>query len=197
MSLWLFFLSNDEPQRHRAHRGCTEKSVYAHFSSKASLTQKAATWRLFCLDLFTIPLSTINLSPMAFTVINPKSLGTPSGYSNGLLTDTGGKLLFIAGQIAWDEKQKIVSDDFVEQFDKALENVVAVLNAAGGAATDIVRLVIYVTNKIEYRERTREVGKRYQKHMDRHFPAMVLVQVAGLLDDAAKVEIEGMAVLPA
>jgi len=134
---------------------------------------------------------------MAFTVINPKSLGTPSGYSNGLLTDTGGKLLFIAGQIAWDEKQKIVSDDFVEQFDKALENVVAVLNAAGGAATDIVRLVIYVTNKIEYRERTREVGKRYQKHMDRHFPAMVLVQVAGLLDDAAKVEIEGMAVLPA
>jgi len=133
---------------------------------------------------------------MAFTVINPKSLGTPSGYSNGLLTDTGGKLLFIAGQIAWDEKQKIVSDDFVEQFDKALENVVAVLNAAGGAATDIVRLVIYVTNKIEYRERTREVGKRYQKHMDRHFPAMVLVQVAGLLDDAAKVEIEGMAVLP-
>jgi enamine deaminase RidA (YjgF/YER057c/UK114 family) len=134
---------------------------------------------------------------MAFTVINPKSLGTPSGYSNGLLTDTGGKLLFIAGQIAWDEKQKIVSDDFVEQFDKALENVLAVLNAAGGAATDIVRLVIYVTNKIEYRERTREVGKRYQKHMDRHFPAMVLVQVAGLLDDAAKVEIEGMAVLPA
>jgi len=134
---------------------------------------------------------------MAFTVINPKSLGTPSGYSNGLLTDTGGKLLFIAGQIAWDEKQKIVSDDFVEQFDKALENVVAVLNAAGGAATDIVRLVIYVTNKIEYRERTREVGKRYQKHMDRHFPAMVLVQVAGLLDDAAKVEIEGMAVLQA
>ena len=134
---------------------------------------------------------------MAFTVINPKSLGTPSGYSNGLLTDTGGKLLFIAGQIAWDEKQKIVSDDFVEQFDKALENVVAVLNAAGGAATDIVRLVIYVTNKIEYRERTREVGRRYQKHMDRHFPAMVLVQVAGLLDDAAKVEIEGMAVLQA
>ena len=149
------------------------------------------------MDLFTIPLSTINLSSMAFTVINPKSLGTPSGYSNGLLTDTGGKLLFIAGQIAWDEKQKIVSDDFVEQFDKALENVVAVLNAAGGAATDIVRLVIYVTNKIEYRERTREVGKRYQKHMDRHYPAMVLVQVAGLLDDAAKVEIEGMAVLPA
>ncbi len=134
---------------------------------------------------------------MAFTLINPQSLGAPSGYSNGLLTDAGGRLLFIAGQIAWNEKQKIVSDDFVEQFDKALENVVAVLNAAGGQSTDIVRLVIYVTNKIEYRERTKEVGKRYQKHMGKHFPAMVLVQVAGLVDDAAKVEIEGMAVIPA
>ena len=134
---------------------------------------------------------------MAFTVINPKSLGAPSGYSNGLLTDAGAKLLFIAGQIAWNEKQKIVSDDFVEQFDKALENVVAVLNDAGGKPADIARLVIYVTNKSEYRERTKEVGKRYQKHMGKHFPAMVLVQVAGLLDDAAKVEIEGMAVLPA
>lgn len=133
---------------------------------------------------------------MAFTLINPQSLGAPSGYSNGLLTDAGGRLLFIAGQIAWNEKQKIVSDDFVEQFDKALENVVAVLNAAGGQSTDIVRLVIYVTNKIEYRERTKEVGKRYQKHMGKHFPAMVLVQVAGLVDDAAKVEIEGMAVIP-
>ena len=134
---------------------------------------------------------------MAFTVINPKALGTPSGYANGLLTDAGGKLLFIAGQIAWNEKQKIVSDDFVEQFDKALENVLSVLNLAGGKPGDIVRLVIYVTNKIEYRERTKEVGKRYQKHMGKHFPAMVLVQVAGLLDDAAKVEIEGMAVMPA
>ena len=134
---------------------------------------------------------------MAFTVINPKSLGAPSGYSNGLLTDAGAKLLFIAGQIAWNEKQKIVSDDFVEQFDKALENVVAVLNDAGGKPADIARLVIYVTNKSEYRERTKEVGKRYQKHMGKHFPAMVLVQVAGLLDDAAKVEIEGMAVIPA
>jgi enamine deaminase RidA (YjgF/YER057c/UK114 family) len=139
----------------------------------------------------------VNLSRMAFTVINPQSLGAPRGYSNGLLTDAGGKLLFIAGQIGWNEKQEIVSDDFVEQFDRALANVVAVLNAAGGEATDIVRLVIYVTNRIEYRERTREVGERYRKHMEKHFPAMVLVQVAGLLDDAAKVEIEGMAVLPA
>jgi enamine deaminase RidA (YjgF/YER057c/UK114 family) len=134
---------------------------------------------------------------MAFTLINPEALGTPSGYSNGLLVDGGGKLLFIAGQIAWDQDQKIVDDDFVEQFDKSLSNVITVLRAAGGEPNNIVRLVIYVTNKIEYRERTREVGERYRKHLGKHFPAMVLIQVAGLLDDRAKVEIEGMAVIPA
>ena len=134
---------------------------------------------------------------MAFTFINPDSLGAPSGYSHGLVAESQGKLLFIAGQIAWDQNQKIVSDDFVEQFDRALANVVTVLSAAGGKPEHIVRLVIYVTDKIEYRERTKEVGEGYRKHLGKHFPAMVLVQVAGLLDDAAKVEIEGMAVLPA
>jgi enamine deaminase RidA (YjgF/YER057c/UK114 family) len=134
---------------------------------------------------------------MSFKLINPDSLGAPSGFSNGVLVDSGGKLLFIAGQIAWDKDQTIVSEDFVEQFDKALSNVVAVLRAAGGEPDNLVRLVIYVTNKIEYRERTKEVGERYRKHLGKHFPAMVLVQVAGLLDDRAKVEIEGMAVIPA
>ena len=134
---------------------------------------------------------------MAFTFINPESLGVPSGYANGLLADAGGRLLFIAGQIAWDEKQKIVSKDFVDQFDKALENVVTVVKAAGGEPAHIARLLIYVTDKMEYRERTREVGERYRKHMGKHFPAMALVQVRGLVDDAAKVEIEGIAVLPA
>lgn len=134
---------------------------------------------------------------MPFTLINPESLGAPSGYSNGLLADGGGKLLFISGQIAWDEKQQMVSNDFVEQFDRALANVIAVVREAGAEPDHIVRLVIYVTNKIEYRERTREVGERYRKHLGKHFPAMVLVEVAGLLDDAAKVEIEGMALIPA
>ena len=134
---------------------------------------------------------------MAFTLINPDTLGAPSGYSHGVVADAHGKLIFIAGQIAWDDKQKIVSADFVEQFDRALSNVVTVLSAAGGKPEHLVRLVIYVTDKVEYRERTREVGERYRKLIGRHFPAMVLVQVAGLLDDAAKIEIEGMAVLPA
>ena len=134
---------------------------------------------------------------MTFTLINPESLGAPSGYAIGMLTVAGGRLLFIAGQIAWNKNREIVSKDFVDQFDKALENVITVVHAAGGDPSNIARLVIYVTDKIEYRERTREVGERYRKHMGKHFPAMVLVQVGGLLDDAAKVEIEGIAVLPA
>jgi enamine deaminase RidA (YjgF/YER057c/UK114 family) len=134
---------------------------------------------------------------MTFELINPQSLGAPSGYANGLLTEAGGRLLFIAGQIAWNESHKIVSSDFVEQFDKALGNVMAVVSEAGGNAFDVARLVIYVTDKHEYLERTREVGERYRKHMGKHFPAMVLIQVAGLVDNGAKVEIEGIAVLPA
>jgi len=134
---------------------------------------------------------------MPVTLINPESLGAPSGYANGLLADANGKLLFISGQIAWNEKQKIVSEDFVEQFDRALANVLTVVSAAGGNPDHIVRLVIYVTSKVEYRGRTNEVGERYRKHMGKHFPAMVLVEVAGLLDDRAKVEIEGMALIPA
>src|SRR5215218_1992110 len=100
---------------------------------------------------------------MSFKLINPEALGAPSGYSHGVLVDGGGKLLFIAGQIAWDQNQKIVSDDFVEQFDRALANVVTVLSAAGGKPEHIVRLVIYVTDKIEYRKRTREVDEHYRK----------------------------------
>ena len=132
---------------------------------------------------------------MSFTLINPESLGSPRGYSNGVLSEGGGRLLFIAGQIAWDQNQEITTADFVEQFDRALANVIAVVTQAGGTASDIARLVIYVTNKIEYRDRTSDVGQRYRKHMGKHFPAMVLVEVKGLLEDAAKVEIEGIAVL--
>ena len=134
---------------------------------------------------------------MPVTLINPESLGAPSGYNHGLLADGTGKLLFISGQIAWNEKQQIVSGDFVEQFDRALANVVTIVRAAGAQPEHIVRLVVYVTNKVEYSGRTREVGERYRKHMGKHFPAMVLLGVAGLLDDLAKVEIEGMAVIQA
>jgi enamine deaminase RidA (YjgF/YER057c/UK114 family) len=132
---------------------------------------------------------------MSFTFINPESLGAPRGYANGVLTEAGGRLLFIAGQVAWDEQQRIVSADFVAQFDRALANLVAVVTAAGGQPNQIARLIIYVTDKVEYRTRTREIGESYRAHLGKHFPAMVLVEVKSLLDDEAKVEIEGIAVL--
>ena len=132
---------------------------------------------------------------MSFHFINPESLGSPRGYSNGVLAEAGGRLLFIAGQIAWDEQQKIVSPDFVEQFDRALANVIAVVAGAGGHTEEIARLLIYVTDKNEYRSRTREIGERYRARMGQHFPAMALVEVKSLLEDEAKIEIEGVAVL--
>ena len=132
---------------------------------------------------------------MSFKLINPESLGAPHGYSNGVLTEAGGRLLFIAGQIAWDGKQQIVSDDPVEQFDRALANVIAVVTEAGGQPEQITRLIIYVTDKNEYKKRMKEIGERYRARMGKHFPAMVLVEVAGLLEDRALIEIEGIAVL--
>src|SRR6266852_2012094 len=128
-------------------------------------------------------------------LINPESLGAPHGYSNGLLTEAGGRLLFIAGQIAWNKQQQVVSDDLVEQFDRALANVIAVVTEAGGKPEQIARLIIYVTDKNEYRARLKEIGERYRARMGKHFSAMVLVEVAGLLEDEAKIEIEGVAVL--
>ena len=132
---------------------------------------------------------------MPFTFINPESLGAPRGYSNGVLAEAGGRLLFVAGQIAWDQQQRIVSADFVEQFDRALANVISVVTEAGGTSAQIARLVIYVTDRNLYRARTSEVGERYRARMGRHFPAMVLVEVKGLLDEDARVEIEAIAVL--
>jgi enamine deaminase RidA (YjgF/YER057c/UK114 family) len=132
---------------------------------------------------------------MSFEFINPESLGAPRGYSNGVLTQAGGRLLFIAGQVAWDQNQQIVSDDLAEQFDRALANVITVVTAAGGKPEQIARLILYVTDKNEYRERMTEIGQRYRARMGKHFPAMVLVEIAGLLEDRAKIEIEATAVL--
>lgn len=132
---------------------------------------------------------------MSFKFINPESLGAPRGYSNGVLAPAGGRLLFVAGQIAWDASQRIVSPDFVEQFHQALANLVAVVREAGGRPEQIARLVVYVTDKEEYRARTKEIGERWRTLMGRHFPAMALVEVKGLLEPQAKVEIEGIAVI--
>ena len=132
---------------------------------------------------------------MSLTFINPGSLGAPRGYSNGVLVASGGRLLFVAGQVGWDESQNIVSDDLVVQFDRALANVIAVVTEAGGTPQQIARLIIYATDKNEYCTRMKEIGECYRARMGKHFPAMVLVEVNGLLADDAKIEIEGIATL--
>ena len=110
-----------------------------------------------------------NENQMSLKVINPESLGAPHGYSNGVLGEAGGRLLFIAGQIGWNEQQQIVSADIVEQFDRALANVLVVVSEAGGKPAQIARLVIYVTDKNEYRERMKEIGERYRARMGKAF----------------------------
>ena len=131
---------------------------------------------------------------MSFKLINPESLGAPRGYSNGVLTEAGVRS-FIAGQVAWDQQQRIVSGDLVAQFDRALANVITVVTEAGGKPEQIARLVIYVTDKDEYHVHMKEIGERYRARMGKHFPAMVLVEVEALLEDQAKIEIEGTAIL--
>lgn len=125
--------------------------------------------------------------------VNPSSLVAPRGYSHGMKGT--GEMLFVAGQVGWDGEGRIVSTDFVSQFAQALANVLAVVAAAGGGPTSVARLVLYVTDKREYRARRREVGEAYRRLMGRHFPAMALLEVRGLLEDGARIEIEAVALL--
>lgn len=127
------------------------------------------------------------------TPVNPPSLAHPHGYSHGM--KGSGELLFVAGQIGWNREGRLVSDDFVKQFDQALGNLLEVVSAAGGTPTALVHLGIYVTAKGEYIARRKEIGAAYRARMGKHFPAMTLVEVKSLLEDGAKVEIEGMALL--
>lgn len=129
------------------------------------------------------------------TPLNPESLAKPRGYSNGMLAEPGGRLLFIAGQVGWDQEGHFVSRDFAEQFDKALENVLEVVRAAGGGPENLARLTLYVVDKAEYQSATKRVGEAYRARMGRHYPTMALLEVAGLLEPEARVEIEGTAVL--
>jgi enamine deaminase RidA (YjgF/YER057c/UK114 family) len=128
--------------------------------------------------------------------INPAELGAPRGYSNGMLAPAGARLLFVAGQVGWDERQEMVAGGFAEQFGQALANVVRVVREAGGEPGHLVRLTIYVTDHHEYLTGLQQIGATYRGIMDRHYPAMALVEVKALLEPGAKVEIEGTAALP-
>lgn len=128
-------------------------------------------------------------------IINPPTWAKPKGYNNGIKANAG-RLVFIAGQVAWDEQQQIVGrGDFVAQFDQALANVLTVLSEAGGRPEHLVKLTIFVTDKEAYRRQQREIGQAYRQRMGKHFPAMTLVEVKSLLEEGALIEIEGMAVI--
>ncbi|MCZ6689144.1 MAG: RidA family protein [Planctomycetota bacterium] len=133
---------------------------------------------------------------MPLEIINPEQLGAPKGYSNGILTPAGARQLFVSGQVAWDRDQKVVGDSFAEQFDRALGNVIAVVEKAGGAPDHIARLTIYVLDRKEYLEGIKAVGDAYRRRMGKHFPAMTLVEVRGLLEAGAKLELEATAAIP-
>lgn len=130
---------------------------------------------------------------MPHDVIQPKGWAKAKGYANGIRT--ADNQLFIGGQIGWTADQVFESHDFIGQMEQALRNIVDVLHAAGGQVEDLVRLTWYVIDKKEYAARQREVGEVYRKVLGRHFPAMTMVVVAGLVEDDALVEIEATAVL--
>lgn len=127
-------------------------------------------------------------------MIQPEGWQRPSGYNNGVAAQ--GRVVFVAGQIGWNERCEFVSDEFAAQAAQALRNVVAVVNAAGGDAQHITRLTWYVTDKRDYINALREIGDAYRVIVGRNYPAMTLVQVGALLEDRAKVEIEATAVIP-
>jgi enamine deaminase RidA (YjgF/YER057c/UK114 family) len=126
--------------------------------------------------------------------VEPASFPKPRGYTNGIISE--GRSLHISGQIAWDKDAHIVSDDFAMQFLQALDNVIAVVRAAGGGTEHIVKLLVFVTDLEKYRTATRVIGEGWRERMGKHYPAMSLVKVAGLLEPRAMVEIEGVATLP-
>lgn len=130
---------------------------------------------------------------MTNLVIQPDGWAKAKGYANGILTEDG--LLFVGGQIGWNAEQVFESHDFIGQMEQTLKNIIAVVEEAGGSVTDVTRLTWYVIDKKEYLARQQEVGEVYRRVLGRHFPAMTMVVVAGLVEDDALLEIEATAVL--
>lgn len=132
---------------------------------------------------------------MTYDLINPEELGVPRGWTHGMLAPAHGRLLFVAGMDAAEPEGQVTEEDFVEQFSIALGKAVTVVREAGGGPEDIGRMTVYVTDMDTYLASRSELREAYRSHMGRHYPAMALVQVARLVDPAAKVEIEATAVI--
>jgi enamine deaminase RidA (YjgF/YER057c/UK114 family) len=127
--------------------------------------------------------------------VHPPQFRRPKGYTNGMIVQ--GKLLFVSGQIGWDNDGNFSSDDLVDQFGAALDNLLAVIGAANAGPEHIASMTIYVTDIEAYRYRQHEIGDVWRPRMGRNFPAMALVAVSALVEPQAKVEIQAVVELPA
>ena len=127
-------------------------------------------------------------------ILQPPGWPRPKGYANGIAA--AGRLVFVAGQVGWDETETVVGDDLVAQVRRALENVVAVLAEAGAEPRHIARMTWYVTDREAYLGSLAAIGRCYREVIGRHYPAMSAVVVAGLVEPGALVEIEATAVVP-
>ena len=132
---------------------------------------------------------------MSFEIVNPKSLGEPKGWNNGLIAPAGGRLLFVAGQAGWETEAAGDPPGFAEQFARALDKVLAVVREAGGTPEDVGRVTIYVTDLAAYQANRRTLGEAWRARLGKHYPAVALLEVKGLVDRGALVEIEATAVL--
>jgi enamine deaminase RidA (YjgF/YER057c/UK114 family) len=128
------------------------------------------------------------------TTLQPDGWVTPKGYANGVAAR--GTMIFTGGQIGWNAAQQFESDDFIAQTRQTLLNVRSVLEAGGAGPEHLVRLTWYVVDRNEYNARLKELGVVYREVLGKHFPAMACVQVAGLMEERAKIEIEATAVIP-
>jgi enamine deaminase RidA (YjgF/YER057c/UK114 family) len=128
------------------------------------------------------------------TILQPPGWARPKGFSNGICAS--GRLVFVAGQVGWTGEGKWQARDFAGQFRQALSNVIQVLKEAKGEPRHIVRLTWYVIDKREYLASLAGVGAAYRELMGRHYPVMAVVQVSGLVEDEARLEIEATAVIP-
>ena len=126
-------------------------------------------------------------------ILQPPGWARAKGFSNGIATD--GRLVFIAGQIGWTGQGEWKEKSFAGQFRQAMKNILEVLAQAGGEPGHIVRLTWYVLDKQEYLGALKEVGAAYRELMGRHYPTMAVVQVSGLMEDEARLEIEATAVI--
>jgi len=127
-------------------------------------------------------------------ILQPPGWAKPRGFSNGIAAT--GKQIFIAGQVGWTGEGKWEAKDFAGQFRQTLKNTLAVLAEAGGKPEHIVRMTWYILDRKEYLGAIKEVGAAYRELIGRHYPAMAVVQVSGLIEDQAKLEIETTAVIP-